>query len=515
MERSPIPKNVGKALSRVHAICEKNGGSHILHTSEISREDREILQHQAWIQDIIPGWYLLLRPDVRPGDSTAWYGSFWDFTASYLNHHHKNEYCLSADQSLLFHTGSSAIPQQVIVMAKKGSGKPTKLPFDTSLLVYSDPNNLPVEKESIKDLQIMPLAYALCKLSPTFFKKNPHEVQIALQSISDPSDLIEVITEHGFTRASSRIIGAYRKLGNKPMADQLKEGLLNEGILVKEQNPFDEESTILVGQVFRSPYAARIRAMWEMYRNDVIENFPQLPKNMPNSKDYLKNIDEIYVRDAYHSLSIEGYKVSKELVHRVQDEQWNPDKNSNDMEARNALAARGYYEAFIQVRESIAKNMNEENPGAVIKEDLSLWFRGLFGPSARAKIFPSRDLYGFRRHQVFIRGSRHTPPGKEHLIDAMEELYNCLLSEKNAAVRAVLGHFIFVFIHPYMDGNGRIARFLMNAMLASGGYPWALIRVENRNEYFASLESTSVKGNIIPFCTFIAKEMKSTYTDRT
>jgi hypothetical protein len=38
-----------------------------------------------------------------------------------------------------------------------------------------------------------------------------------------------------------------------------------------------------------------------------------------------------------------------------------------------------------------------------------------------------------------------------------------------AGVRVVLGHFIFVYIHPYMDGNGRMGRFLMNVMLAGGG----------------------------------------------
>ena len=46
-----------------------------------------------------------------------------------------------------------------------------------------------------------------------------------------------------------------------------------------------------------------------------------------------------------------------------------------------------------------------------------------------------------------------------------------ILKGKNAgeAVRAVLGHFFFVYIHPYMDGNGRMGRFVLNAMLASGG----------------------------------------------
>lgn len=75
--------------------------------------------------------------------------------------------------------------------------------------------------------------------------------------------------------------------------------------------------------------------------------------------------------------------------------------------------------------------------------------------------------------------------------------------EPEASVRAVLGHFIFVFIHPYMDGNGRIGRFLMNAMLASGGYPWTVIPVERRDEYMQALEKASVDQDIAPFAAFV------------
>jgi Fic family protein len=67
----------------------------------------------------------------------------------------------------------------------------------------------------------------------------------------------------------------------------------------------------------------------------------------------------------------------------------------------------------------------------------------------------------------------------------------------------VLGHFIFVFIHPYMDGNGRLGRFLMNAMLACGGYPWTIIDVKKRPEYFAALNKASGAGNMEPFAKFV------------
>ena len=79
--------------------------------------------------------------------------------------------------------------------------------------------------------------------------------------------------------------------------------------------------------------------------------------------------------------------------------------------------------------------------------------------------------------------------------------------ESHAGVRAVLGHFIFTFIHPYMDGNGRIGRFLMNVMLASGGYDWVIIPVERRNEYMAALEKASVCSDITDFIRFIVSLM--------
>ena len=67
-------------------------------------------------------------------------------------------------------------------------------------------------------------------------------------------------------------------------------------------------------------------------------------------------------------------------------------------------------------------------------------------------------------------------PPRDALLDAMETLFDLLAREPEAAVRAVLDHHLFVFIHPYFDGNGRIGRFLMNAMLASGGYARVLRR---------------------------------------
>jgi Fic family protein len=59
--------------------------------------------------------------------------------------------------------------------------------------------------------------------------------------------------------------------------------------------------------------------------------------------------------------------------------------------------------------------------------------------------------------------------------------------------------FIFVFIHLYLDGNGRIGRFLFNVMLASGGYSWTVVPLAQRDTYMAALEQASVEGDITTF----------------
>lgn len=90
----------------------------------------------------------------------------------------------------------------------------------------------------------------------------------------------------------------------------------------------------------------------------------------------------------------------------------------------------------------------------------------------------------------------------------MPALFDLLMEEENPAVRIVLSHFIFVYIHPYFDGNGRMGRFIMNLMMAAGGYSWTIVPVERRDEYMQALETASVEQNIIPFTKFLASLIK-------
>lgn len=499
-------EKLAEALEHIRKAA-KSGGGNIIHTSEISRADREILLKTHWLQQIVKGWYLVVRPDVRPGESSIWYANFWKFISRYLAYHFQTNYCLSAESSIDLHTDSPTIPSQVVaIVAKKGSTA-IGLPFQTSILPYRDPKNIPEEKMELREIQVMELGYALCKATPIFFEKDPQKLEIALRLVRSPDQLLEPILKYGMRAAAARLIGAYRFLGDQEMANKLQEGLEQFGVHVKQENPFSYSERQTDSRA-KSPYVARILALWKSYRPIIIQTLPQPPGLFRNKKQYFDQLQEIYKEDAYNSLSIEGYEVDEQLIEKVRNNKWNPDQQGEDEASRNAMAARGYYEAFEEVKKSISMILDGANPGEILESDLSRWYQSLFAPSVRAGLLKAHDVMGYRRSPVYIRGSRHIPLPREALLDVMETLFECLKEEPHAGVRGILGHFIFVYIHPYIDGNGRIGRFIMNAMFASGGYPWTIVHMKNRKDYLSALEAASAHNNIKPFAEFIAKEMR-------
>lgn len=478
---------------------------HIIQSQDISRSDRELLVRRRWLQPIVRGWYLLVRPDAPSGESSPWYASFWDFLGLYLQNLYQDRYCLSAESSLDFTVNPTTIPKQVIAVTEKGNNVPLALPFGTSLLTYADPQNIPEERIMVKNIQVMPLPLALCRATPSYFIRNPKEAQIALQLVKDPAEWVHVLIRHDFKRAANRIIGAYQFLNDMNMAQSIQMRLEQEHFPIAPENPFVENRPLLQIKV-QSPYVARIYALWNAYREKIIPCFPS-PVQSRDKTAYLAELEKIYTQDAYNSLSIEGYRVDEALIARMMRDGWNLDATPQDQATRDALAALGYHGAFQSVKTSIGRILDGASAAAEAKEHLHEWMQHLFQPLVEARLLRSEDLLGYRRGQVYIRGSRHVPFPREALLDSMEAFFDCLTNEPHPAVRAVLGHFLFVYIHPYMDGNGRTARFLMNAMFASGGYPWTVIQVIHRTRYFTALESASVESDIIPLAQFIAEEM--------
>jgi len=146
-----------------------------------------------------------------------------------------------------------------------------------------------------------------------------------------------------------------------------------------------------------------------------MEGFPQAPGLPKDTEAYLRFVDEIYQSDAYHSLSIEGYRVTPELIERARAGNWNPAAHEADRQNKEALAARGYWQAFQNVKEAVVKIIAGSDPGALVRIAHRDWYRELLAPSVAAGLSGPASLAGYRNHPVFLRGSRHVPPRAEVL----------------------------------------------------------------------------------------------------
>jgi len=497
---TPQEKFVG-ALTLLKEL--QDNGSVAIYTEEIpNKEYRRILIANGFLKVVSKGWYILSNPSELDGDSTSWYSSYWSFCSKFLKHKYGSEWCLSADQSLLIHSGNWNVPNQVIVRTPQGNNKPTPLPHNTSL--FNMKSALPDDNFVEREIRMYTLSGSLIYCSGATFAKNPIDARTALSLIRDASELLPVLLEKGHSYIGGRLAGAFRNIKRDKIADQIMETMMKAGYDMREDDPFVDKLDMQFSSRERSPFVNRIKLMWQQMREVVIHDFPLAPDVPTNHRSYLKSIDEIYLTDAYHSLSIEKYKVTPELIERVSSGQWDNIENAEDRKHKDAMAARGYFQAFQTVKDTILKIIDGGNPGIEVDRDHQKWYRELFDPSVAAGILKVSDLSGYRSNQVYIGGSKHLPLKAEDMRDAMPILFELLENEKEASVRAVLGHFIFVFIHPYMDGNGRIARFLMNVMLTSAGYPWTVIPVERRTEYMMVLEQASAEQNISGFSKFIS-----------
>ena len=492
-------------LAESLAVLKKlqDDGIVAIQTKNITRTHRERLVKSGFIKEVMKGWYIPASPEEPTGESTAWYASFWGFCGDYLKSRFGNQWCLSPEQSLGIHSGNWNVPNQLLVRAPKGGNKPISLLHETSImdvrLNLPDRNDIEI-KENIR---IMTLPAALISCAPGYYSNNAIEVRAALSMISDASEILHKLLEGGHSTVAGRLAGAFRNIGKNVIADNIIGAMRDAGYSTTENDPFEEKPAIILSERELSPYVNRIRMHWADMRGIVLENFPQTPSLNQNTDEYLKHVDEIYLTDAYHSLSIEGYRVNEVLIERVRSGSWDPETNRKDKEYADALAARGYWQAFQAVKKSLKKILNKNSPGEVVNNDHSIWHRELFAPSVNAGLIGASDLAGYRNQPVYIRKSMHVPPRHEAVRDLMPAFFSLLKDEKDPAVKAVLGHFFFVYIHPYVDGNGRMGRFLMNVMLASGGYPWTVIPIETRNDYMTTLEEASVRKNIEPFSKFL------------
>lgn len=112
----------------------------------------------------------------------------------------------------------------------------------------------------------------------------------------------------------------------------------------------------------------------------------------------------------------------------------------------------------------------------------------------------------FRKTQVYV--GEFAPPKPELIITLMQEFVEWLNSAEALSLHpieyAALVHYKLVYIHPFIDGNGRTSRLLMNLALMQAGYPPVIIKVDDRLDYYEHLREGN-RGDVRPFIRFVAK----------
>lgn len=119
-----------------------------------------------------------------------------------------------------------------------------------------------------------------------------------------------------------------------------------------------------------------------------------------------------------------------------------------------------------------------------------------------------RNAGKYRNENVVISGAKHIPPKFYEIGDLMQRLiaeYQNEWKTYHPVVRATLLHGEFVKIHPFIDGNGRTARLLLNFELMKNGYPPIIIKGEARAGYYDVLDFAHTTMNYGPFIELVSQ----------
>ncbi|MBI1621808.1 Fic family protein [Aquamicrobium zhengzhouense] len=492
------------SLNELHGITEK-GTRSVIRSSALSRVHRERLTKAGFVEEIMRGWLAVnSRPSDRRRVDAAWSTVYWEFVREYLTDRFGQDWCLSAESSVALWAENWSIAKQVIVRSPAANNQLVELPGNTSLylLRVSDVDDA-VEHGG---LRVMTKEAAVVHSAKVNWVAAPTDFIAVIGSMRGTAPLLRILLGNGMSTVAGRIAGALRHLGRVRDADEVLSTMEAAGYSVFEENPFDDRAHAqLDNRKAAAPAAIRIKNMWARMAPDAVAAINVETRLINDINGYMNEIEERYVADALNSLSIEGYQVSQELIERVQSGAWNPQEHAGDANARNALAAKGYRLAFEEVKADVQKILDGSPSGELLSVRHQDWFRAMFQPSVQAGIIAAHRLAGYRDHNVYLRGSSHVPLPPHVILDAMEALFECIGEEPDPRVKAVVAPFLFTYIHPFPDGNGRCGRFLMNVLLAEAGLPWTVIPLDQRDRYMAALEEASQHEDIRPLATFIGE----------
>lgn len=223
-----------------------------------------------------------------------------------------------------------------------------------------------------------------------------------------------------------------------------------------------------------------------------------LDKQRPLSPEILKNLKKYFdVELTYNSNAIEGNTLTITETKVILEEGLTIGGGKS---LREHLEVINHQEAINYIEDIVSKNIDISE--RVIKDLHAIILKSIDDKNAGV----------YRKNNVLISGSRHRPV--EHMLveKKMYELvrwYDEMKGKLHPVELAALFHFKYVYIHPFIDGNGRTARLLMNLILLRNGYPMAVIKNEDRSEYMKALELASVEGNTKAFVEIIIRAVEN------
>ena len=224
----------------------------------------------------------------------------------------------------------------------------------------------------------------------------------------------------------------------------------------------------------------------------------KLDARRPIPPEAVRNLRDVYRLEwTYHSNAIEGNTLSMLETKMVLEE----GLTIGGKTLREHFEAINHAEAIDYVEEIISRQtpLSEK----VIKDVHSLILKNIDDKSAGK----------YRTINVRISGSQHQPVHYLRVPEQIKDLldwYNKALDKLHPVELAGTLHFRFVYIHPFVDGNGRTARLLMNFVLMQKGFPPAILKSDSQKRlvYYETLETASVQGDLAPFVKLVAEEVK-------
>jgi Fic family protein len=216
----------------------------------------------------------------------------------------------------------------------------------------------------------------------------------------------------------------------------------------------------------------------------------------PLPADALKKLqEEMRLLHTYHSNAIEGNTLTLTETKLVLEEGITIGGKS----LREHIEATNNAKAFDLI-EMIAKNKKVIGPIAIQQ----------IHEAVMAGIL--EDAGKYRTKNVRIIGAAKTPPDWSKVTRLMDELIKKIAQNRMHPVEAAAFlHHGFVKIHPFIDGNGRVARLLTSLYLIAKGYPPIVLKKEERGKYYRFLRAADA-GNLSPFANFIAKAVDESLT---